>query len=37
VLLIPENDIRVNNQLVVFEPASDARPSTASRVKRGRR
>jgi hypothetical protein len=37
VLLIPENDIRVNNQLVVFEPASDAGPSTASRVKRGRR
>jgi hypothetical protein len=36
VLLIPENDIRVNNQLVAFEPASNAGPSTASRLKKGR-
>jgi hypothetical protein len=35
VLLIPENNIRVNNQLVVFEPASDVGPSTARRLKRG--
>ncbi|MCJ1355759.1 MAG: hypothetical protein MMC33_005751 [Icmadophila ericetorum] len=37
VLLVPENDICVNNQLVVFKPAADAGPSTGRRLKRDRR
>ena len=36
ILLIQEDDIHVNNQLVVFEPTSDADPGAGSRPKRSR-
>jgi hypothetical protein len=35
ILVIPEDNIRVNNQLVVFEPASDTGPSTSGRGEKG--
>lgn len=35
-LLIPENNIRVNNQLVVIEPVLDIEPSIGRRLKKSR-
>lgn len=36
VILIPEDDIRISNQLLAFEPMSGAGPAI-DRAKRGRR